>query len=94
MSALALDQVIQAASALIAVLGLVLVAGWALRLVRQRAGTAPAGRLRVAESLPLDARHRLVRIVDGDREHLVVLGPTTPVRLASRPAAAPEGARP
>jgi flagellar biogenesis protein FliO len=78
---LALDQLVQAASALVAVLGLLLIAAWGLRMIRQRTGRLTPGRLRVAETLPIDARHRLVRVLDGDREHLLVLGPAGALRL-------------
>ena len=84
MSALGVDQFIEAGTALVGVLGLILVAGWALRFVRREAAGRSPGRLRVAESVLLDARHRLVRIVDGDREHLLVLGPAGTVRIDGR----------
>ncbi|TVQ38785.1 MAG: hypothetical protein EA356_02500 [Geminicoccaceae bacterium] len=85
MNAMDAQQLAQAAGALIAVLGLLLVFAWALRLVRQRTGGAVVGRLSVIESLILDARHRLVRIGDGDHEHLLLLGPQGTLVVATRP---------
>lgn len=38
-------------------------------------GNAAAKRLKVLESLPLDARRRLVLIQRDDKQHLVILGP-------------------
>jgi hypothetical protein len=35
----------------------------------------------LVESLALDGRHRLVRVRDGEREHLLLLGAATPLAL-------------
>ncbi|MFP4361294.1 MAG: hypothetical protein ACLFTG_11525 [Alphaproteobacteria bacterium] len=72
--------------ALAAVLGLLALLAVGLRLWRQRTGGMASRRLALVETLALDARHRLVRVRDGGREHLLVLGPATPVALASEPA--------
>jgi flagellar protein FliO/FliZ len=64
------------ALALVLVFGLIALCAWALRrfglggVVRPAAGR----RLAVIESLPLDARHRLVLVRRDDREHLILLG--------------------
>ncbi len=87
MSVLDLGGLAQAFGALVAVLGLLMVLAWVLRLVRQRTTATGTGRLRVAETLALDPRHRLLRVTDGDHEHLLLLGPggSTVVR-SQRPA--------
>jgi flagellar protein FliO/FliZ len=64
------------ALALVLVLGLIALCTWVLRrfgvggLVRPTTGR----RLTIVDSLPLDARHRLVLVRRDDREHLLLLG--------------------
>ncbi|MEO1091027.1 MAG: hypothetical protein AAFX81_10365 [Pseudomonadota bacterium] len=85
-------QLGQAIGALVTVLGLLLVVGWALRLVRGRLVATASTRLAVTETLVLDNRHRLVRVTDGDSEHVLLLGPTSAGVVASqRLPAAPGG---
>jgi flagellar protein FliO/FliZ len=64
------------------VLGLLLVSALGLRWWRGRGGGLPVRRLALVESLALDGRHRLVRVRDGEREHLLLLGPAAPLALA------------
>lgn len=52
---------------------------------RRRNGTP---RLKVQESLILDAKHRLMIIASDDREHVILLGPSGDLVLESRPALA------
>ena len=63
-------------AALLFVLGLIALLAWFAR--RFRLGTAPAAgtarRLAVLETLPLDARRKLVLIRRDDTEHLLLLG--------------------
>jgi flagellar protein FliO/FliZ len=64
--------------ALALVLGLICLVAWIAR--RFRLGGFPgggrsAGRLRLVESLPIDARQRLVLVRRDDREHLLLIGP-------------------
>lgn len=89
MSGLDLGQLVQASTALLGVLGLVLVGAWALRLMRRDGGAQAGSGLRIADSLLLDPRHRLVRVIDGDRAYLLVLGPTGTSRIASRSVPVP-----
>ncbi len=49
----------------------------------RRTGTP---RLRVRESLILDARHRLMIVSSDDREHVLLLGPSGDLVVESRPA--------
>jgi flagellar protein FliO/FliZ len=63
-------------AALLFVLGLIALVAWLARRFRLGPG-APAGaarRLAVLETLPLDARRRLVLIRRDDTEHLLLLG--------------------
>jgi flagellar protein FliO/FliZ len=72
-------ELFRAILALVLVLGLIGGAAWAAR----RFGPAmmfaakPKGQrsLGVIESLPLDARHRLVLVRRDDRRHLLLIGP-------------------
>ena len=87
---------------LVAVLGMIFAAMWALR--RWGSGflnARPVGRSRrlaLVESLPLDARHKLVLVRRDDREHLLLLGSDSDVVVESNcmaprfelPVAAPE----
>ncbi|MFW5833096.1 MAG: hypothetical protein ACOCYE_03220, partial [Pseudomonadota bacterium] len=84
-------QLANAVGALVAVLALIVVFAGLLRLIRQRAAPAGKGRLALKESLVLDARHRLVRVEDGNLDHLLVLGPGAAVLVQSRPRTAERG---
>jgi flagellar protein FliO/FliZ len=73
------DSVIRMLAALGAVLGLVMLAAWALRrfgLTGMAAAMGQSRRLSVIEVRPLDARHQLVLVRRDDVEHLLVLSPT------------------
>lgn len=76
--------------ALAAVLGLLLTFAVGLRWWRGRTSGMPTRRLALVETLALDGRHRLVRVRDGEREHLLVLGAATPLALDHAPAPSPE----
>lgn len=71
----------EAVGALAAVLGLLVAFSVGLRLWRRRTGGMPTRRMALVESLALDGRHRLVRVRDGEREHLLLLGAATPLAL-------------
>jgi flagellar protein FliO/FliZ len=64
-------------AALLFVLGLIALTAWLARRLRLGPGAAPgaARRLAVLETLPLDARRKLVLIARDDAEHLLLLGP-------------------
>ena len=72
-------ELIRAVLALVLVLGLIGGATWAARRFGPamwfgaRAKTTRS--LGVIESLPLDARHRLVLVRRGERNHLLLIGP-------------------
>ncbi|MGF1544602.1 MAG: flagellar biosynthetic protein FliO [Parvularculaceae bacterium] len=81
----------RAAFALIAVLGLIALAALAGR--RLRAGDDGTRRLRLVETLALDAKRRLVVVRWGAREHLMAIGPDTfSLVAAEAPAAKPPSA--
>lgn len=63
-------------AALVFVLGLIALVAWLARRFRLGPGGAPgaARRLAVLETLPLDARRKLVLIRRDDTEHLLLLG--------------------
>lgn len=63
-------------AALLFVLGLIALVAWLARRFRLGPGHAPgaARRLAVLETLPLDARRKLVLIRRDDTEHLLLLG--------------------
>lgn len=68
------------------VLGLILLSGVALRLLRTRFGGSIAGRdLAVLAALSLDTRHRLLVVRDGATSYTLVLGGQQPLLLASQP---------
>jgi flagellar protein FliO/FliZ len=73
---------VETVGGLAAVLGLLVALAVGLRLWRQRTGGMPSRRLALVETLALDGRHRLVRVRDGEREHLLLLGPAAPLALA------------
>ena len=73
---------VETVGALAAVLGLLVVLAVGLRVWRHRMGGVPTRRLALVETLALDGRHRLVRVRDGEREHLLVLGSAAPLALA------------
>jgi flagellar protein FliO/FliZ len=64
-------------AALLFVLGLIALAAWLARRLRLGTGAAPGAprRLAVLETLPLDARRKLVLIRRDDTEHLLLLAP-------------------
>jgi len=72
-------ELVRAVLALVLVLGLIGGATWAARRFGPamwfgaRAKTTRS--LGVIESLPLDARHRLVLVRRGERNHLLLIGP-------------------
>ena len=72
-------ELIRAVLALVLVLGLIGGATWAARRFGPAmwfGARAKATRsLGVIESLPLDARHRLVLVRRGERNHLLLIGP-------------------
>ncbi len=74
---------VETVGALAAVLGLLVAFAVGLRVWRRRTGAMPTRRLALVETLALDGRHRLVRVRDGAREHLLVLGPAAPLALAT-----------
>lgn len=75
-----IDALIRLAAALGAVLGLILIAAWALKRfgLSGLASVKVAGpaRLAIVEVRPLDARRQLVLLRRDDREHLVILSAT------------------
>lgn len=82
---------VQALAVLVLVIGLILLTA---RLVRRfgsigTAGMRPAGkrRLQVLETRMLDPRHRLVLVALDDREHLLLVGSGTALRVDTIPAA-------
>jgi flagellar protein FliO/FliZ len=77
---------VETVGALAAVLGLLTALALGLRLWRRHTGAMPTRRLALVETLALDGRHRLVRVRDGGREHLLVLGPAAPLALATDPS--------
>jgi len=72
-------ELVRAVLALVLVLGLIGGATWASRRFGPAmwfGARAKATRnLGVIESLPLDARHRLVLVRRGERNHLLLIGP-------------------
>lgn len=63
-------------AALLATLGLILAVAWGARkLGMLQAGPAAPRRLKIAESLMIDPRRRLVVVRCDEREHLLLLGP-------------------
>src|SRR5215813_14098030 len=73
-------ELIRAVLALVLVLGLIGGAAWAARrfgpaLWFGTRGTKRERNLAVLESLPIDARHRLVLVRRGERKHLLLIGP-------------------
>lgn len=78
MEVIAGTQIIRMIAALVFVLGLMMGLNLIMRRVNARTGLHVPGqkrRLKIVESLTLDARRRLVLIRRDDREHLVILGP-------------------
>ena len=73
-------ELFRAVLALVLVLGLIGGAAWAARrfgpsLWFGARGPKRERNLAVLESLPLDARHRLVLVRRGERKHLLLIGP-------------------
>lgn len=86
MSVLEPGRLVEALGALVTVLALLAIASVILRQWRARSGMLPSRHLTLLETLPLDQRHRLVRVRDKDAEHLLLLGPTTALAVDRRPA--------
>ena len=78
----------RAVAALIATLALLGLAAYAARRFGLLSGVRPGAerRMRVVESLMLDARRRLVIIRCDGREHLVLLSPGGDRKIESNPA--------
>lgn len=75
------DRVI---SALSLVVFLIIAAGWTYSLVRGRPLVGGGGRrLRIIDALNLDTRRRLVVVACDDVEHLLLLGPTQDLVVAT-----------
>jgi flagellar protein FliO/FliZ len=80
-------RLFQAIAALLLVLGLIGLLGWALRRYgagfRMKRPADGKARLKVIETLPVDARHRLVLIARDGTEHLLLLGLERPLLVES-----------
>jgi flagellar biogenesis protein FliO len=44
----------------------------------------PSSQLMISENLTLDTKRRLVKVEDGEYEHLILLGPTTETHIQSK----------
>ena len=82
-------SILQAIAALLIVLGLIFGVTWALRRfafgqlggnLLQR-GPKPEKTLRIAETLWLDGRHRIVAVIDNGVHHTLLIGPGQPIQL-------------
>ncbi|WP_176787823.1 FliO/MopB family protein [Roseospirillum parvum] len=96
MSDLSLADYAQFVGALMLVVGVILTGGALLRRYGPEAlrGLTPGARgrrLKLVESLPVGARHRLVLVKRDDREHLLLLGTTD---VVVERGIAPPGAEP
>ncbi len=80
-----MDQVdlLRAAVALVFVLGLIGIATWLARRLRVPgfASTGPGRRLQIIDTLAIDPRHKVVLVRAGQAEHLLLLGPGSPLAL-------------
>jgi flagellar protein FliO/FliZ len=92
-------ELFRAVLALVLVLGLIGGAAWAARRFGPSLwfGARPKRdrSLAVIESLPLDARHRLVLVRRGERKHLLLVGPNHSLVVEdgiAEPPALPEAA--
>ncbi len=47
--------------------------------------TAKTRRLKIVESMPLSAKHRMILVEDGKEEHVILLGPTQDLHLRHTP---------
>jgi flagellar protein FliO/FliZ len=83
---------LKASSALAFVMGLMYLLALGLKRLGLAAPALPGvkRRLRVVESLPLDARRRLVLVRRDQKEHLLVLGPEGETVVETGIPAAPE----
>jgi flagellar protein FliO/FliZ len=87
---MATQQWVQAVLALVFVLALLLGLAWLVRRMGLVARITPPGAgaraegLHVSEILSLDMRHKVVRVRDGRRSYLVILGGEVPVVLAAQ----------
>jgi flagellar protein FliO/FliZ len=74
------------------VLGLLMLMAWGLRRFGGKYGfvtiqtNAEAKQIQIMEATMLDTRHRLLRVKNGKREHLIVLGGARPVVVESKDA--------
>ena len=78
MEVLGIASIMKFAGALLFVVALMLGLSLVMRRVNEKAGlglSASRRRLKIVETLPLSARHRLAIIRRDDTEHLVILGP-------------------
>jgi flagellar protein FliO/FliZ len=86
-------ELLRAVLALVLVLGLIGGATWAARRFGPAMwfGARPKSNrsLGLIESLPLDARHRLVLVRRGERQHLLLIGPSHSVVIEDGIAAPP-----
>jgi flagellar protein FliO/FliZ len=84
------------ALALIVVFGLIALMGLVLKTIKMRGFALPGSmtngrRLHLIESLPLDARRRLVIVRCDDAEHLIMLGVNEDIVIAPNLAKTPAG---
>lgn len=84
-------DLIRAVLALLFVLGLIGILTWIARRLRLPGFSTggPNRRLEVVETLVVDPRHKVVLMRADGLEHLVLLGPSAPLLLERRDAAAP-----
>lgn len=67
------------------VLGLIVLSGAALRIIRQRSGLIGAvSELKLRGAMPVDTKHRMVILSDGHADYTVILGGNQPLLLATR----------
>ncbi len=85
-------QIVQAAAALIFVIGLLLVCLWIFKVCEQKSlncklfcGLNADRRLKVVDKRQLDAKNQVVLLQDGQTEYLLLLGTSGNLVLTSRP---------
>jgi flagellar protein FliO/FliZ len=87
-------SILQAIASLLVVIGLIMLCAWAVRRfafggnLLKMAGVAGKTQkiLTVVETLWLDARHRVVVVQDGAKQHTLLLGPNNALQLSEKPA--------
>jgi flagellar protein FliO/FliZ len=83
------QQLLQAVVSLLFVLALLVGLAWLARrggLVARVAPLAAARKtLQIVEILPLDMRHKVIRLQDCSTAYLILMGGASPVLLASQP---------